>query len=259
MKKQNQTSEPFLTIPNKFIQCNIENKFNMGREFYVIYLLISKNRSALNLNQSYLTIKDVLDFYGIKKYGGKKPQVYYSIINILTVMIKNNMIEIDMSLDELNNVKYNSCIRINICDKFTVNRDYTKLNRSQINYIFSDERFKSNRNLLTCYLYIISHINDTINNENTTDTVLKCPNAFWGSIQNMSYTLCINTRTITNCIKCLVTPTPDKPALLIKEKTKNWAMIPNIYVINKPGYEKEIEFTINYLDKIYHTKVKTEN
>ena len=65
--------------------------------------------------------------------------------------------------------------------------------------------------------------------------------------------------TITQCIDFLTTSTGDKKALLIKREVgsvqpdprKPPQNVPNIYVLNKDGYQQEIEWALHKMLEVY--------
>ena len=75
----------------------------------------------------------------------------------------------------------------------------------------------------------------------------------------MAKELAMSKDTINQCIEYLTTPSEDSPALLVKrevgsvqpDKTKPPKNVPNIYVLNKEGYEKEIKWALNKMKEIY--------
>ena len=75
----------------------------------------------------------------------------------------------------------------------------------------------------------------------------------------MSGELSMSKDTINQCNNYLITPTESTPALLVKkevgsvqpDKSKPPKNVPNIYVLNKEGYEREIEWALNKMKEIY--------
>ena len=78
-------------------------------------------------------------------------------------------------------------------------------------------------------------------------------------MENMSKELAISKDTLNQCIQCLTSSTEDKQPLLIKREVgsiqpnpkKPPQNVPNIYVLNKEGYEQEIEWAISKMLEIY--------
>ena len=112
-------------------------------------------------------------------------------------------------------------------------------------------------NILVAFLYINSYIgcrlrqNDGSEYENAKDN----PEAFYRSIKHMAEELSMSKDTINQCIEYLTKSFDSTPALLIKrevgsvqpDKSKPPKNVPNIYVLNKEGYQQEIscKFSIN--------------
>lgn len=106
------------------------------------------------------------------------------------------------------------------------------------------------KNILVAFLYINSYIgcrkkDDGSEYENAKDN----PEAFYRSIKHMSEELSVSKDTINQCIEYLTKSSENIPALLTKrevgsvqpDKSKAPQNVPNIYVLNKEGYKKEIE------------------
>ena len=75
----------------------------------------------------------------------------------------------------------------------------------------------------------------------------------------MAKELAMSKDTINQCIDYLTTSSETHDALLIKrevgsvqpDKSKPPQNVPNIYVLNKEGYEREIEWALNKMKEIY--------
>ena len=76
----------------------------------------------------------------------------------------------------------------------------------------------------------------------------------------MSKELSMSKDTINQCIQCLTSSIGNKEPLLIKKEVgsikpdpkKPPQNVPNINVLNKEGYEQEIEWAITKMLEIYH-------
>ena len=225
-------------------------------KFYITYILIDKYRSYEDY--SWITIRKVLDFYGYKTKKNK-PKAVYEILDVLEYMINNKMIEVKQDLDSLS---YDTGIEIKIIpENFDYPDNFTKFTSSQFDAILMADSSLNRENILMAFLYINSYIgcrskkDDGSEYENAKDN----PEAFFRSIKNMSEELAMSKDTINQCINYLITSTKNKPALLIKrevgsvqpDKSKPPQNVPNIYVLNKEGYEREIEWALNKMKEIY--------
>ena len=248
-------TEYFTKFPNDYIQGNIKKRFGVNRKFYIIYILIDKYRSYENY--SWITIRKALDFYGYK-ITSRKPKALKEVLDVLEYMINNKMIEVYQDLDSLS---YDTGIEIKIIpENFDFPR-FTKLTSSQLNTIMMADSSLNKENILMVFLYINSYIG--CRNKTITEFAIKDkynnPKAFWRSIQCMSEDLSMSTKTINQCIQYLTTSFNGRPALLIKRKTgsiqpnknKPPKNIPNIYVLNKEGYEQEIKWAMEKIKEIY--------
>ena len=249
-------TEYFTRFPNKYIQCNIKNQFRISRKFYITYILIDKYRSYEDY--SWITIRKILDFYGYKT-NKNKPNAVYEILDVLEYMINNKMIEVKQDLDSLS---YDTGIEIKIIsENFDYPEKFTKITSSQYETIMMADTTLNKENILMAFLYINSYIgcrkkrNDGSEFSDAKDN----PEAFWKSIDCMAKELCMSKKTINQCIDYLTTSFGDKPALLVKKevgnvrhtKTQQVKNFPNIYVLNKDGYEQEIKWALNKMLEVY--------
>ena len=253
------TTEYFTRFPNKYIQGNIQSKFGVSRKFYITYILIDRYRSIENF--SWITIRKILTFYGYKTTR-HKPKAFKEILDVLEYMVNNKMIEIQQDLDT---VGYDTGIEIKIiAENFDHPNKFTKITSSQIDTIMMADSSINKENLLIAFLYINSYIGfrkneNEIENINIDTSSTGNPLAFWKSIQSMAKDLAMSRQTITDCIDYLTTSTDTNEPLLIKHETgyipqednKPPKQAPNIYVLNKEGYEKEIQWALNKMMEIY--------
>ncbi len=250
-------SEYFTRFPNKYIQCNIRKDIGVSRKFYIIYILIDKYRSYEDY--SWITIRKVLDFYGYKTTKNK-PKAVYEILDVLEYMINNKMIEVKQSLDSLS---YDTGIEIKIIpENFDHPDKFSKITSSQLDAIMMSESSINKENLLMAFLYINSYIymrpKDISGNE-MMDSPQDKPEAFWKSIEKMSKELSMSKDTINQCIKYFVNPGDNIEPLLVKREVGSIQLdssmppknLPNIYVLNKEGYQQEIEWALNKIVEIY--------
>ena len=246
-----QKTEYFTRFPNDYIQGNIKTKYGVSRKFYITYILIDKYRSYENY--SWITLRKVLDFYGYKTHK-RRPKAVQEILDVLEYMINNKMIEVKQDLDSLG---YDTGIEIKIIpENFDFGKDFSKLTSSQFDFIMMNESSINRENILVAFLYINSYIfvrqRDKDGNELLSKPQDK-PEAFFRSIDTMSKD------TINHCIHYLTSSIGNKEPLLIKKEVgsvqpdpkKPPKNVPNIYVLNKQGYEQEIEWAISKMLEIY--------
>lgn len=249
-------TEYFTRFPNKYIQGNIQKQFGVSRKFYITYILIDRYRSIEDF--SWITIRKVLNFYRYKTTR-HKPRAFREILDVLEYMINNKMIEVQQDLDSIG---YDTGIEIKIIsENFDHPKKFTKITSTQIDTIMMSDSSINKENLLMAFLYINSYIgcrgeySENIHNR----TPQEYPEAFWKSIQKMSEDLSMSKKTIGDCINYLTTSTDNNDSLLIKHETgyipqddnKPPKQAPNIYVLNKEGYEKEIQWALNKMMEIY--------
>ena len=253
-----QKTEYFTRFPNDYIQGNIKTKYGVSRKFYITYILIDKYRSYEDY--SWITIRKVLEFYGYKTTK-HKPKAFHEILDVLEYMINNKMIEVKQDLDS---VGYDTGIEIKIIPgNFDATDKFSKITSSQLDFIMMNESSINKENILMAFLYINSYIfirqRDNNGNELIQNPKEK-PEAFWRSIESMSKELSMSKDTINQCIQYLTSSIGDQKPLLIKKEVgsiqpdpkKPPQNIPNIYVLNKEGYEQEIEWAIAKMLEIYN-------
>lgn len=249
--------EYFTRFPNEYIQENIKTKFGVSRKFYITYILIDKYRSYEDY--SWITIRKILEFYGYKTTS-RKPKAFKEVLDVLEYMINNKMIKIQCDLDSLN---YDTGIEIKIIpENFDYPDHFCKLTSSQLDVIMMNDSVINRECLLMAFLYINSYIGNRPKKDDGSEVMFNPetkPEAFWRSIDSMSKELSMSKDTITQCIDFLTTSTGDKKALLIKREVgsiqpdprKPPQNVPNIYVLNKDGYQQEIEWALCKMLEVY--------
>ena len=218
--------------------------------------MIDKYRSYEDY--SWITIRKVLEFYGYKTTS-RKPKAFKEILDVLEYMINNQMIEVKQDLDSLS---YDTGIEIKIIPQnFDSTEKFAKLTSSQFDTIMMADSSLNRESILVAFLYINSYIgcrprqNDGSDYESAKDN----PEAFFKSIKHMSEELSMSKDTINQCIEYLTNSTDERDALLIKkevgsvqpDKTKPPQNVPNIYVLNKEGYEQEIKWALDKIVQLY--------
>ena len=172
------------------------------------------------------------------------------------------MINITSDFD-IYNVGYNECIQMDIIsENFDATDKFSKITSSQLDFIMMSESSINKENILMAFLYINSYIFIRPKNKNNEEIISNPnskPEAFFRSMESMSKELAISKDTLNQCIQCLTSSTEDKQPLLIKREVgsiqpnpkKPPQNVPNIYVLNKKGYEQEIEWAISKMLEIY--------
>lgn len=253
----NTKSEYFTRFPNDYVQGNIKTKYGISRKFYITYILIDRYRSYEDF--SWITIRKILEFYGYKTTK-RKPKAFHDILDVLEYMINNKMIEVKQDLDSIG---YDTGIEIKIIpENFDATENFSKITSSQLDFIMMGESSINKENILMAFLYINSYIFIRPKNKNNEEIISdpkSKPEAFFRSMESMSKELAISKDTLNQCIQCLTSSTEDKQPLLIKREVgsiqpnpkKPPQNVPNIYVLNKEGYEQEIEWAISKMLEIY--------
>lgn len=176
-------------------------------------------------------------------------------------MINNKMIEVKQDLDSLN---YDTGIEIKIIkENFDSQKNFAKLTSSQFDSIMMADSSLNRENILVAFLYINSYIGCRKRNEDGSEmkNAKDHPEAFFKSIKHMSEELSMSKDTINQCMEYLTKSTDEHDALLIKrevgsvqpDKSKPPQNVPNIYVLNKEGYEQEIKWALEKIVQLYGT------
>lgn len=247
----------FTRIPNCFIQTNINKNFGLNRIFLIVFIYIDRHRSYEDT--SYLCIGEILESCGYKLLS-HKPKLFFEIIKCLLFLNESNYIE---TIFDIYSVDYKDCIPIKIITKnFDATENFTKIYARDIDSILLSKTKQSKESLITSFLYINSYIGCRPRNDDGSEKIFNPetkPEAFWRSIESMAKDLSMSKDTIIQCINYLTTSTGDRNALLIKkevgsiqtDKNKPPKNVPNIYVLNKEGYQQEIEWALSKMMEIY--------
>lgn len=247
-------NENFVRFPNYLIKTDTNETFGIHRVILTVYFLIDWNSCSFE-DKSYLLISDVFEAHNLKMTR-HKPTIFYEIIKCLVFLSQSNMIEIisDFDIDKLS---YTTPIIMRIFrDNFDATKKFTKLTYREFNFIITNKHKANKENLLAIFLYVKSFI-FTLSDED--DFGRKPPEAFFESIDNIKKTLGISKRTIDNCLDVLTSYNAITPPLLMKHdvgsifdsKTQKPKNVPNIYVLNKAGYQHEINLTLENLKQKY--------
>ena len=250
----------FIRVPNKFLREDLFTQYGLNRIFLIVWIVIDRHRTLED--KSYLTIGEILDLCGYRKTR-HHPKIVREIIKCLLFLDINKFIQLDFI--DIYNVPYEMAITLKIIppvfdplDNFTkiYNQEMDSILWSHINEKYlADKETPLRENVLIVYLYIKSFIWEKSENYIS----YNYPTAFWGSIDAMAKDLKMAKKTILNCIYYLITPTNNNDPLLVKHETgyipqednKPPKQAPNIYVLNKEGYEKEIQWALNKMMEIY--------
>lgn len=250
----------FCRIPNYLIQNNLKKTYNIHRVVLITYFLIDRHRSIEN--DSYLVMQDIMNILGYNTQK-RKPKIFYEIIKSLLFLQESNMIEISDDID-IYDITCKQIIPLKIiAQNFDATDNFTKLSGKDFDFIMMNESSINKENILMAFLYINSYIFIRPKNKDSEEVMYNPeskPEAFWRSIESMSKELSMSKDTINQCIQYLTSSIGDKEPLLIKKEVgsvqpdpkKPPQNVPNIYVLNKEGYEQEIEWAIAKMLEIYN-------
>lgn len=219
--------EYFTRFPNKYLMGDTIGKMEINRKFFIVYILIDRYRSYENY--SWITIKEIFDIYGYSK-PIRKNKAFNDILDVLVYMIKNDMIKIYQNLNE---ISFDTGIKIKIIPQnFYDENNFTKFSTTHFKKIIIAGNSYNKDDILIVFLYICSFIGMGGN---------KKPAAFYKSLIRMSKDTGLNKKAIQAALLFLLDCSNQNQSLLIKEEPPKGKHLPNIYVLNKPGYEREID------------------
>ena len=254
----------FSRIPNEFIRTSIFNTYGLHRIFIAVWISIDRHRTLEDC--SYLMLREIIEDTGYK-CTRQKPKLFNEILKCILFLDSCGYIKLD-PIDPYT-ISYDQCITLKIiAQNFDTANKFTKIYNSEIDSILctdSDSKEKkvhiNRENILTVYLYMKSYIGTRKNEEyNNNTSSIGHPLAFWKSTLHMAKDLAMSRQTITECLNYLTHSDENHTALLIRHETgyipqddnKPPKQAPNIYVLNKEGYEKEIQWALNKMMEIYN-------
>ena len=182
--------------------------------------------------------------------------MFSDAIAVLRVMVENEMIEI---ASDLSKVKADTGIEIKTNNLvFDTSKNFTIVTIEQFKTILSLNTKVNKENILLVYLYVKSYI---ISRKPDIPNPFDYPEAFYKSTDKIVKDLGMSKSTVNKCLQIL---TSGEHPLLIKkemgfshsEKDKSAKKLPNIYVLNKSGYETEIAWA---KEKLLTLKEKERN
>ena len=171
------------------------------------------------------------------------------------------MIKVSQDLDSLS---YDTGIEIEILpENFDCAEKFTMITSSQLNTIMMADSSLNKENILLSFLYINSYIgcrskkDDGTEYENAKDS----PEAFFKSLESMAKELSMSKDTVNQTLDYLIS-NEEHPALLIRKNVGNVPAtksqppkkLPNIYVLNKDGYQREIKWALEKMLEVYNIK-----
>lgn len=240
-------AKKFTKIPNKYPQCCISKEYGVSRKFYITYILIDRYKTRED--KSWITVKKILQYYGYK-ITTHKLKSFYEVTDVLEFMINAKMISIEQDLDS---ITYDTGIEIQIIpENFYTERQWSSFYDDDFDSIMVEESTINKDVLLLSFLYINSYIN-TRQTQQQKEHPENYPEAFWGDLATMAKKTSMSKQSIDKCLKELL----EKELLIkktvgsVKYEDKPPQNVPNIYVLNKEGYEAEIKWAIQKMKDIY--------
>jgi hypothetical protein len=195
-----------------------------------------------------------MEFYGYKTFGNK-PKAFVEVLDVLKYMVENKMIEVAQDLDS---VSYDTGIEIKIIsENFDCRKRFSRFTSSQFKAIMSANTEINKESLLMVFLYVNSYIGSRLSLDSSPINGKKNnnPEVFWKSVENMARELSMSKSTISQCLNYLSSSSEGHKALLVKEKMPvnglNIKRFPYIYVLNKDGYQSEIEYALTKIKEVY--------
>lgn len=242
----------FTKVPNIFIRCNLNKSYGVGRVLLIIFIAIDRYKNFEGI--SHISIGQILSICNYKATH-KKAKVFYEIIKCLLFLKENEYIDFDF---DPYLISYNDMIEIKIYpNNFIPQGNFTMIYWDDFDFIMNSKTIFNKEPLLLTFLYICSYIGCRPRNDDGTEKLpdpSDSPEAFFHSLTSMATGLAMSKSTISQCIDFLTGPTENHNALLIKKEMndeKTAKAFPNIYVLNKEGYQREIKWAQKKLREIY--------
>lgn len=249
----------FIKFPNKYIHENISEQYGLNKKFYIVYILISKNRACNNY--SWISVQNVLCAMGYNTER-KNTKIFREVIYVIKYLIAMSMIKLLRNIN-IDSVRYDTAIEVEIItENFDPQNNFCKLSFSQIDFITNNQTSIRTENILMVFLYVNSYIILRPKNEgeeimSATDQANN-PEVFWRSTTQMARVLGLSKNTIRQCLNYLTTSQPSPktgetlPPLLLEVKTnsisytsEHTTYVPNAYALNQAGSSREIQWAIN--------------
>ena len=256
-RKNNSEHRYFLKIKNIFVKDNLTS-IGLDRIFLSVYVNICRNMNQEG--RSMINIADILKQCGYK-LNGHKPLAFYHILRSICFLIDSEFIELENPDLDFETIAYKTIIHIKVINNsFMDLDDYTILYYDDYDNIMSRKSSVKKESLLAVYLYVCSNIvrrRRDMPEEEFKDS----PSAFWKSLDTTARSLGMSKTTVVQCLNILCSKENDHEPLLVMEnfgsvikknsdiKKKVINRIPNVYVLNQPGYEKEFEYARIYISK----------
>ena len=237
-----QTIDFFTQIPNEYIRRDIKSDFNLSRKFYIIYILVERNSTKEGISK--VSMNEILEACGLNS-SRKREDINNEIVSIIDHMVEMGFVQV---LNDISKIKRCEPILFKLQKSlFYEISSYTYITYKQFDNIIG---YKGNiriENLLSVFLYIRSYIGTRPNN--ITNNIY--PMSFYKNSVNVASDLGMSHAKVLECLKALTSGEYIQPIfrreLLFDNKTTAFPLY--VYVLNEPGYEREIELTKKYLNK----------
>ena len=169
------------------------------------------------------------------------------MIDVLRYMIDTEMISTSQNIKSID---YDTGIKIKINpQKFDHTDRWGKLTYQIFDKITQLDTKISKDAILLTFLYVNSFIGTKSSKENRKSN----PCAFYRNINSMATEIGMSKETLINSLNILI----DEKILIkrivgsIKKEDKPPQNVPNIYVLNQPGYQEEIDMALEKMKELY--------
>lgn len=218
-----------------------------------MYLFIDRNKTREN--HSWITIRKILNYYGYKNTE-KKSKQFADVINALEILIDNEMISLNQSLED---ISLDTGIEIIIIsENFYQKENWSIVYDDVLDSIMSFKSTVGKDTLLLSFLYVNSFINIR-NTQQQKKFPHDYPEAFWGDSRLMAKNLSMSRGTIYKCLNALVNVGVLVKGKFEREEYDGLKNPPTIYVLNKDGHKKEIEWVKQKIKKYQKRKGENRN
>ena len=242
--------EIFVRIPNSLIRCHSKS---IKKKIILVYIYLDRHRSLENL--VHFSIYNLVRSCGYVA-NEKTVSTNNDFKLILEFMYDNQMIEF---VTPFKDIKGNLLSQIRLLNNFDCVENFTKITLREIDVLMLESNNIDKTILFSLYLYIKSFM---INRSLTADgeeykNAHEKPSSFFGTYNSIIDTLGYSKGTITKCLEEYT-----NIGLLKKHETGSYFIscngvikkinAPNIYVINNPNADQEIEWTLEKFKQLYN-------
>ena len=231
----------FMKIPNDLIDQVSDRKIAATQ--YILNVLVDIYRNMSYNGRSYVHQRTIRDSFGIAKSGDYR--IMDDTIQALSALHKKGYIDF---VDKLDGYRYNKFIRVQATENLLDCKDYTRLEYYELDTLMESDYNVKRENIVRVFLYLKRNFY----HRDPFDTDSKVPNACIKCQKDIVWDTGLCRQTVIKCVNCLSGMNGDYPLIIVAKSRRIGKSIreQNIYVLNRPGYEHEIELAQDMLEEM---------